>query len=229
MASAARSRALSISSTALFVCDVQERFRNVILDGAALIRACNFLMRTFGVVKAQTYVTEQYPKALGKTVAELLPLAASATVWEKTAFSMCNDDLVGQLSSKGINTVALCGLETHVCVLQTAQDLARAGFAVHVVVDAVSSQRALDRTLALQRLQTTPNVVLTTCETLAFELLGDSKHEKFKEVSALVKERNTWHATAATWPSVAAGDISGGARHDTAIGKPLGEGTLSGL
>ena len=96
-------------------------------------------------MKAQIIVTEQYPKALGHTVPELLEELEGAEpahhVVEKTLFSMCVPDVVATLKSSGIRSVVIMGGETHVCVLQTAMDLLRMGIQPYVVADAVSSQR----------------------------------------------------------------------------------------
>ena len=152
-----------------------------------MVEACRRLLRTFQVLNLPVCVTEQYPKGLGRTVPELLDLLDPGTILEKTSFSSCGcSGLRELLEAVGTSTVLLCGIETHVCVNQSAHDLLGAGYGVHLAVDAVGSRRILDREIALQKMSSS-GVVLTTSEMAAFELLRDSKHLRFKEIQALFK------------------------------------------
>lgn len=120
---------------------------------------------------------------------------APAPVFEKTQFSMLTEHVreyvheAMMVRGSRLQRVVLFGIETHVCVLQTAMDLLEQGVDVHVVVDGVSSQRVLDRTVALSRLQSL-GAFLTSTESLMLGLLGDAAHPKFKEVSEILKEHN---------------------------------------
>lgn len=130
----------------------------------------------------------RYPKAFKHTVpeiSELLP--ADAGVFEKTLFSMCTDEVKAHLQKLGCKSAILCGLETHVCVLQTTLDLLEMGIDVHICADAVSSQRHFDRSCALGRL-TAAGAVVSTSESLVFQLLGNSKHPNFKAIAPFVRE-----------------------------------------
>jgi len=198
---------LAVAKTALLVCDVQTRFADVIFGFDSLVRTSAVLVKTAAKLDVPVVVTEQYPKAFQRTVpaiADVLPppvaaaptgdssssssaAAAGSRVFEKTKFSMCTDDVAAHLTALGCEAVVLCGLETHVCVLQTALDLLERGLDVVVCADAVSSQRRFDRAVALKRLDAA-GAALSTTESVIFELLGDKNHPKFKEVSALVKE-----------------------------------------
>ncbi|XP_076045080.1 isochorismatase domain-containing protein 1-like isoform X3 [Oratosquilla oratoria] len=131
--------------------------------------------------------TEQYPKGLGNTVTEL-DIQHAAAVVPKTKFSMVVPEVEKLLlsSQHGVDAVVLFGIETHVCVEQTAIDLLSRGVKVHVVADCCSSRSQEDRTLALQRLQQV-GCFITTSESVLFKLLGDKEHPKFKEVANLVK------------------------------------------
>ena len=125
--------------------------------------------------------TEQNPTRLGSTVAELcLPSPAIP----KTRFSMLTNEVLRTLSDETCHVV-LCGIEAHVCIAQTAHDLLREGFKVHIVVDGVSSQRRGDRAIALSALASA-GAQLTSTEAVAFALLGDAAHPSFKEVQRLV-------------------------------------------
>eukprot|EP00339_Tiarina_fusa_P028145 CAMPEP_0117021180 /NCGR_PEP_ID=MMETSP0472-20121206/16006_1 /TAXON_ID=693140 ORGANISM="Tiarina fusus, Strain LIS" /NCGR_SAMPLE_ID=MMETSP0472 /ASSEMBLY_ACC=CAM_ASM_000603 /LENGTH=149 /DNA_ID=CAMNT_0004726583 /DNA_START=160 /DNA_END=609 /DNA_ORIENTATION=+ len=136
-------------------------------------------------------VTEQYPKAFGRTVEELkVPETKdNIAVFAKTKFSMCTDEVKEHLEKiSGIEQVILCGIETHVCVQQTTLDLLQQGIGVHLIADGVSSgSNKSDRVIAIEALRQS-GAFVTSCESVVFELLRDSKNEHFKEVSAILKE-----------------------------------------
>ncbi|KAJ1439650.1 Isochorismatase-like protein [Ochromonadaceae sp. CCMP2298] len=133
-------RRLVQSNTILFICDVQERFRPLIYNSETVISKCAFLSTSMHTLDIPCIVTEQYPKAFGKTVPEIL-LHPTTQVFEKKQFSMLTEEVRAALSSSGRRQVVLCGIEGHVCVLQSAMELLDSGYEVHVVADAVSSQR----------------------------------------------------------------------------------------
>jgi nicotinamidase-related amidase len=139
------------------------------------------------LLHVEVAATEQYPKGLGATVA---PLAERLPVRpEKVAFSSCAvPNLRDGFQAKGRTKVVLVGIETHVCVLNTALDLLAANFHVYLAVDALASRYAIDHDIALKRLEQA-GAILTTVETCVFEWLGAANHPQFKPISALVQER----------------------------------------
>ncbi|KAG2488446.1 hypothetical protein HYH03_012953 [Edaphochlamys debaryana] len=134
-------------------------------------------------------VTEQYPKALGATVSEVNGVLKPGTpVFAKTLFSMCTPDVDAWLKSKPeVKQVLLLGIEAHVCVFQTSLDLLERGYEVHLVTDGVSSSRPHHRAAGLQRMAQM-GALVSNSELALFQLAGDAKHPRFKEISALVKE-----------------------------------------
>ena len=115
---------------------------------------------------------------------------SNVSIIPKTKFSMYVPEVESKLKENtNLAHILLCGIETHVCVYQTATDLIEKGYNVHIVVDCVSSQREADRAVGIAKLQSI-GCQLTTVEMALFELLGDAKHENFKEVSNVVKSRN---------------------------------------
>lgn len=178
---------------AILVCDVQEKFRGVIYGLEALIGGTEALLKTAATVAVDVFVSQQYPRGLGATVAELQPLLTAAGeqgrlhTHDKTAFSAV-PGCIDELRARSVDNVVLVGIETHICVSQTARDLVKSGIQVYVPVDAVSSRSAFDRTVGLKQLEAA-GVTLTTVEGAIFLLVGDAKHPAFKAVSALVKER----------------------------------------
>ena len=179
------------SDTALFVCDVQERFRSVIHGFAAVADTSRRLSQAAAELKLPTVVTEQYPKALGHTVSEVADvLPESSLIIAKTDFSMIVPEVREFLGrSSHVKNILLAGVETHVCVLQTTIDLVEMGFNVHIMADGVSSQRVGDRAAALARLSTIApgQVFISSGEMALFQMLVNTSHPSFKAISSIVK------------------------------------------
>ncbi len=133
------------------------------------------------------YNKEQYKKGIGETIPSLKKLVHEYPHFEKTTFSCCgNEDGLAAIKATGKKIVILAGIETHVCVLQTALDLLENGLQPVLVTDCVDSRKEKDKQMAIQRL-VQAGVVPTTYEALLFELTVNSKSPVFKEISALVK------------------------------------------
>jgi nicotinamidase-related amidase len=132
-------------------------------------------------------MTEQYPKGLGKTVSEIgMELDAIPRI-EKVSFSCCKEEAFNdQLHQLGRKQVILTGIETHVCVLQTANDLIQKGYEVHIVADAICSRRKLDWEIGLRWMEKRGAMISTT-EIIAFQLLKEAGTEEFKGLSKLLK------------------------------------------
>lgn len=169
----------------LLVCDIQERFRTVAHKFDSVARTSKLLVEGCKALDVPILATEQYPKALGRTIPEL---EGDFPRLEKMEFSMMCKEVRESLDRLGADrNYLICGLEAHVCVLQTVLDLLAAGNNVHVIVDAVSSSRPLDRAVALTRMAEA-GAFLTTAESALFMLMGSANHSNFKTVSGLVKE-----------------------------------------
>jgi len=175
--------------SALFVCDVQERFRPVIADMPAVIDTTARMVRGCAEMNIPIIVTEQYPKALGNTVEEVKKhLPESAPIVEKTMFTMLVPDTETHLQGlPDVKQVMLVGIEAHVCVLATALDLIERGYEVHIITDGVSSQRLEDRAAAMQRLMQA-GALVSSSEMAFFQMMGHAKHPNFKAISGLAKE-----------------------------------------
>jgi hypothetical protein len=174
-------------SAVLLLCDIQERFR----------RRRATLARTAALLRLPVVTTEQYPKAFGRTVRELDFVAAEGgRTFEKLKFSMWTAEVEEHVRAvrPGAADFILTGLETHVCVQQTALELLERGHRVHVIVDGVSSQRAGDRAIALRLLERA-GAALTTTESVMLGLLGGADHPDFKAVAALLKAHNAGRST----------------------------------
>jgi nicotinamidase-related amidase len=174
------------SSIAVLV-DVQERLFPVISNNAELEKNLNILVDGLHVLGVPVLVSEQYTKGLGKTIASVAEKVAHHDHVEKMAFSCCDEPRFAEkleLSKK--RTVLLAGIETHVCVLQTAIDLIERGFIPVVIEDCVSSRNPENKRIAIERMRR-EGAVITSCESLLFELCRVSGTDAFKAISKLVK------------------------------------------
>ena len=174
---------LSQASSMLCVVDVQERLVPAVMDGASVVARCRRLAEAARLLEVATVVTEQYRKGLGPTVPELSGLPPPPL--EKMSFSCCGADGFAGSIPAGVGQIVLCGLETHVCIAQTALDLLAEGYAVFLAVDAISSRHAVDRDVALRRLEGA-GAVPTTSEAVIFEWCRTAAHPRFQDVRKLV-------------------------------------------
>jgi nicotinamidase-related amidase len=173
--------------TALLVIDIQERVHAVMRYREEVENNAQKLIRGCQLLQVPIFLTEQYPKGLGHTIASIRYALQATLPIQKMTFSCCgSDELMKTFREKGIRQVVLAGIETHVCVLQTALDLLADNFQVHVARDAVSSRRELDHQTALQRLAQA-GAIITTVEMALFELMVRADSAEFKEVSKLIK------------------------------------------
>jgi nicotinamidase-related amidase len=177
------------SDSVLLIVDVQQRLAAAMLpdvrEGA--FRAGGILLQAAARLNVPVLVTEQYPKGLGPTAAELDRHIGAARRIEKTSFSALETPAFAEaLRAAGRRQVVLGGMEAHVCVLQTALDLHAAGFEVFVVDELACSRSPRHQENAMARLRQA-GIVVTNAESVVFEWLGDSRHEQFRAVSALVK------------------------------------------
>ncbi|KAJ1977383.1 hypothetical protein H4R34_003599 [Dimargaris verticillata] len=177
---------LQAKSTALFICDVQERFRSHIHAFGSVITTAQKMVAAANILEIPIFATEQYSQRLGNTVPEI-DISKAKLVLEKSKFSMVLPEMEEALQNHGIKSVVLLGIESHVCVLQTALDLLEREYDVHVVSDGVSSMNAPEVPVALDRMRQSGAFVATS-ETLLFQLTKDAKSPSFKAISSLVKE-----------------------------------------
>ena len=179
---------MSAADTGLLVIDVQEKLLPLIPDRDRLIKNISFLLEMASLLKLPTVATEQYPKGLGPTVPELAAKLPGPRP-DKTAFSCCAIPSVVELFRREARPkLLLAGMETHVCVQQTALDLLAEGFRVYVAADAVSCRFPIDHEFALRRMAQA-GAIVTTAEAAAFEWVGQSGTPEFKVLSKLIQER----------------------------------------
>ncbi|MDY7010272.1 MAG: hydrolase [Planctomycetota bacterium] len=177
---------LEIDNTVLVVIDVQGKLAQSMHEKADLFENVAKLIKAVGILEIPIIWTEQYPEGLGPTIPQISELMTGEPI-AKVAFSCCGERrFTEEMERLNRRQVLLCGIETHVCVYQTAVDLLESGHEVHVAADAVSSRTAANKDIGLAKMKDA-GAAVTSVETALFELLKVAKGEKFKAVINIVK------------------------------------------
>ncbi len=182
------SRLLEKDRSALIVVNMQEGFRHVIPDFSGLASKIAKMIRGCQILQIPVVVTEQYPKGLGHTAEEIASVFYdTVTIYEKTVFSSCGaEGFVAKLEERGVSQVLLCGIETHICVNQTAHELLERGFQVHLLADCIGSRFEENKRVGIEKMLQS-GVIPSSIEMSLFELMRDAKHPCFKQIQALIK------------------------------------------
>ena len=183
-------RPLEADQCALIVVDIQEKLLPPIFNKELLVKNSKLLIRLAGILKIPTLITTQYAKGLGNTVPEIASLLPETQVIDKQMFSCFGSDVFCSVLKRlpgHRNTVLLCGMETHICVMQTALGALREGYLVHVASDAVSSRAEWNWKIGLERMRAAGAVISST-EMIMYELLRASNAAGFKELLPHLKE-----------------------------------------
>lgn len=180
----------AVDNSLLLVVDIQTKLGQAMPTKVLnrVISNTSLLSRAAGLLDVPVVVTEQYPRGLGPTIADITEaLPATAVTLEKTAFSSAAaQGFDAALKHSEREQIIVVGMESHVCVLQSAFDLVAEGYAVYVVEDAVCSRRLENYQNALDRLRQA-GVRIISAESAIFEWLVDSRHEHFKAISAMLR------------------------------------------
>ena len=167
--------------------DIQTRLYPFIQDHEKLTKNCIILISGLRILNVPIIVTQQYTKGLGGTLPELNEVLGEYTHIEKMSFSCCDEPRFNEdLALAAKNYVIVWGIETHVCVMQTVNDLIGQGYAPIVVEDCVGSRNPNDKNIAIERMRQA-GALITTYESILFELLKYSGTDQFREISRLVK------------------------------------------
>ncbi len=170
-------------ASCLLVIDIQEKLIPSIIDHQQIINNTCWLIKLAKKLNIQMIVSEQYPKGLGKTVDAIDILTSDCLYLEKTHFSVCsNESCFMSIAKQNKKQLILVGIETHVCVMQSAIELKQKGYDVFVVSDCVSARHIDSHHLALSRMRQN-GIEIVSKEMVLFEWLRDAKHEQFKEIS----------------------------------------------
>jgi nicotinamidase-related amidase len=177
-------RPLAPEHCALVVVDMQEKLLPPIWEKERLVRNVQLLIRLAGILKIPALVTTQYSKGLGNTVPEIASLLPESSPIDKLMFSCFGSDVFCSLLKRlpgQRTTMLLCGMEAHICVMQTALGALREGYLVHAASDAVSSRTELNWRIGLERMRAA-GAILSSTEMMIYELLRSSGAPAFKEL-----------------------------------------------
>jgi nicotinamidase-related amidase len=173
--------------TAALIIDIQERLYPYIFENEKLTKNVSRLIEGLKIIGITIFVTEQYVKGLGPTIEPVTAILGNHPRIEKMSFSCCDESRVMEgIATSGKVNIIIAGIESHVCVLQTTIDLIHNGYHPVVVEDCVSSRSENDKRIAIERMRE-EGAIITTCESILFELLRFSGSEQFKGISRLVK------------------------------------------
>ncbi len=176
---------LSSDNAVALIIDLQEKLAPVMNDASRLIANVRYLLDGLNVYKIPIVQTRQYPKGLGDAISEIKGVSESAVVFDKTTFSCLDDCEIRRFFTTNPRpNVLLAGVETHICVLQTALDLLELGKNVYLIVDCLSSRDPFDSKIALKRMIQS-GVIPTTSETALFEIAKVAGSPEFKAISKL--------------------------------------------
>lgn len=180
----------SLTGSALVIMNIQTRLTAVMPMKvlARLQRNTGLLLRAARTLGVPVFASEQYPEGLGELEPDVVKLLPKGTRrYQKTCFSLAGvEEFMADLAASGRRQVVLCGMEAHICILQTALDLVRAGYEIFLVSDGVCSRQRESYEIALARLREGGSVI-TDAEAVLYEWLGDARHPEFKSLLPLAR------------------------------------------
>ena len=173
---------------AFMLCDIQEGFRPFIHNYEQVIKTAQRMIQGAEILRIPLLVTEQYRKGLGSIVSEL-DISKALIREDKKLFSMMTPAVTTVLKDCKAEEVVLFGIESHVCIYQTAMDLLQLQYKVHLVADGISSRHAFNVDLAVNQLRAS-GVSISSSESILFQIMKSAEHPQFKAISNLVKPSN---------------------------------------
>lgn len=169
------------------IIDIQERLFPVMWENQLLLRNCEKLVSGLEKLSVPIFATQQYSKGLGETLPEIKSLISDFDYIEKSDFSCCDEPVfLKKLKESGAKNIVICGIESHICVLQTAIDLKAIGLNPIVIMDCVSSRNKENIELAKERFRF-EGIMMTSYESILFELTRSAGAPEFRAISKLVK------------------------------------------
>ena len=178
---------LDNKNTLLVIIDVQEKLLNSVFNKDILKKNSIILSKVANILSIPTVITEQYPKGLGSTIDEIKTELNNTKYFEKTNFDAFLDEtILSFVVEYKRKDILIFGIETHICVYQSALDLLKRGYSVTIVADACGSRSEYEYEMALNVLEKAGANIKTT-EMILFELLKSSRHPNFKEMQAFIK------------------------------------------
>jgi len=172
---------LNSDNTTIVCIDIQDKLVNMLSNGSQIKDNAVKLMKAAAILDINTIVTEQYPKGLGNTISEIKSVKDFKVI-EKTSFSAIHADGFPEIKTQN---VIIFGIETHICVYQTALELSESGKHVYIISDCSSSRSEINHKTALDALKQ-QGIIIETLEMVLFQFLGNSRHQNFKEIQGLI-------------------------------------------
>ena len=167
--------------------DYQERFVPVLYNNEQMVKNIKLLLSGANIYKIPIFVSEQVPEKLGSTISDFKEHLKEAFFFSKKTMSCCGQaGFIDQLKSKKINKIAICGIEAHVCVLQTSLDLLHNGFQVHLIADAISTRVPHNKDIAVEKI-IGAGAIISSVETILFEIAYEAGSDEFKRLQQLFK------------------------------------------
>ena len=171
---------------ALLLLDIQEKIISPINSKDSIIKNIQKLLNAYQILDKNIFVSEQNPQKLGKTIPNLLPKEGFTKI-QKMDFSLATSQfLLEELNNKKISNLIICGFETHICIQQSTLEFLKKGYKVLIISDAMGSRNNLDHQIALQRMLN-KGAIITTTESIIFEICKTSDRKEFKEISNIIK------------------------------------------
>ena len=178
---------LTSENTLLLVVDVQGRLAHVMNEKEVLFKSIINMINGARVLGIKTLLTEQNPRGLGPTIPELREHLNDIDPISKFSFSCCdNEQFIQELNSIKPQNIVIAGIESHICVYQTARDLIKLNYHVEILSDAVSSRTAENKQIGLERSKAA-GAGITSVETVLFEIVKDAQSKAFKDILNIVK------------------------------------------
>lgn len=178
---------LNKEDTVFVLVDVQGNLAGLVHDKQTLFSNIQKLIKSFQVLDIPIIWVEQTPDAIGETIVQIASLIPELKPISKTTFSAAkNAEFMAALKKTGRKQVLVAGIESHVCVYQTAVDLHQQNYDVEIVSDAVSSRTQSNKQIALLKMQN-KGLSLSSTEMALFELIGDAQSKEFKQIIKIIK------------------------------------------
>ncbi len=174
--------------TLFLIIDIQERLLPAVAESDKVLRTASILAQAAEILDIPLIISEQYPKGLGHTVPQISDgMPENTQIIEKTTFSCLQSKALNKaIKSSMASQIVICGIESHICVTQTALDLAATGSQIHLLTDGISSRNPLNKEYTITRLARA-GIIISNLESALFELLIEAKGDEFKAISKLIK------------------------------------------
>ena len=173
---------------ALIIVDAQKKIINPIQNHDIILSNIELLLRSYEILRENIFLSEQNPIKLGQTLKNLSPNKEFIKI-EKMRFSIAfENNIIHSLPAKNIKNLIICGFESHICIQQSVLDFLQEGYKVYVIADAIGSRNIFDHNISLDRMGS-KGAIITTTESIIFELCETSSREEFKSISNLIKNK----------------------------------------